>query len=175
MIIDGFDYGDGYTKAEIPRDDVTRSTGAGIVWRHHGDSEFTPGFLYRRPMTKEEKDKEAMETENGYKIIKLKVWGKAEMHTVEANARSIAQAYLDNPDVQAEVKRIQEERVIKAGDTVLAKNHEGSSFIFQVHDIGEDGSIRMHDLCAYSPELCTKLDPIKYANVIALLEAGVKP
>ena len=135
-------------------------------------------------MTQEEKDKEAMEKKinyedpdpNKYMGLNGHFYGEKTVNkafvTISEAAR-IAQL----PEVQAEVKRIQEEREIKVGDWAF----DGESKVFfKVKWVSEKyfgigpGTHNEISIVEFRAEreICTKItDPA----FIALLEAGVKP
>ena len=119
-------------------------------------------------MTQEEKDKEAME-----KTVTCSVVNYAPYHETTTIRRvaisEAARLYLDNPEVQAEVKRIQKEREIKVGDWFWCDGKGVEKCVDLIH---RSPFPIKSSRGTYSHDFCTKItDPA----FIALLEAGVKP
>lgn len=138
MIIDGFDYGDGWTKAicrvhgvQLLSDDGTWTSNSIMNTEYYGDvfnqkdfdEAVRKGSKYRRPMTEAEKQAEKAKEEKVEKvyepfIITVNEYMGESGRPIKLRASEAARI-AQLPEVVAEVERQRKEREIKVGDSVF--------------------------------------------------------
>lgn len=147
----GLEYWDKVAKAWVPADDDPKRPLVELTF-------------YRRPIPKKEEKK--MESTVSVKVINMQQWPKI-VPVISTMQVSEAARIAQLPEVQAEVKRIQEEMAIGKGDWFRHKcgsidRCEGKDRFYII-------GLLMPN---YHPDQCTKItDPA----FIAFLEEGVKP
>lgn len=174
---DGFDYGDGWTKAicrcpgvQLLCDDGTWTSNSIMNTEYYGDvfdqkdfdEAVRKGNKYRRPMT--EAEKQAEKAKEGKVIITIREISNASSDKTPSIPLSEAARIAQLPEVVAEVERQRKERMIRLGDWYWSYGRP--------RKCTADGLDHIYDGNHVSGvDHCTKINDPYF---IALLEKGAK-